>query len=154
MKKSLLPMLAVIGALAFVVLANILFNKPPTTLNEEYINSWILMDDEPIDKILFTSQGNNYTTCICSVSDDELMLLVLQNNETFDMHFRQTIALDTLTDDPANTMTDALLSEENIMYNIFLNPQTDSVKIGDREQTIYTLQHNEYTIGFWWFEMN
>ena len=154
MRKSSLIMLAVIGALAFVILANALFNKPPETPNEEYINSWVLMGNESIDEILFTNKGQDYTACICSVSDNELMFLVLKNNETFDMHFRHSFTLNTLTNDPAQTMTDELFSEEDIIYNVFLNPETSTVSINNMEQTIYTFHYNEYTIGFWWAEIN
>ncbi len=154
MKKNVLVMLVVVSGLFIVVLVNFLFNKPPTTLNEEYINSWILMGDQSIDKILFTSKGEDYTTCICSVSEDEIMLLVLENNKTFDMHFRHSFTLNTLTDDPAQIMTDKMFSDKDIMYNIFLNPNVNSVTINDMVQTIHTFQYNEHTIGFWWSEIS
>lgn len=147
-------MLVAISVLVFVILANLLFNKPPTTLNEEYINSWVLMGDESIDKILFTSKGEDYIACICSVSDDEIMFLVLENNETFDMHFRHSFTLNTLTDEASQTMTDEMFSKKNIIYNIFLNPDVNSVTIDDIVQTVNTFQYNGYTIGFWWSEIN
>ena len=154
MKKSISVMLVVMCVLAFVILANVLFNKPPTTLSEEYINSWILMGEEPVDKILFTSKGQDYTACICSVSDDEIMFLVLENNKTFDLHFRHSFTLNTLTEDPTKTMTDEMFSDEDIMYNIFLNPDGSSVSINDTIQSVNTFQYNGHTIGFWWDEIN
>lgn len=153
MKKCVSAMVAIICALAVVILVNVFFNKPPETLNEEYINSWILMGDESVDEILFMSNEQNYTACICSVSDNELMFLVLENNKTFDMHFRHSFTLNTLTHDATQTMTDEMLSDEDIMYNIFLNPDVKTVTINDIEYTVNTFRYNEHTIGFWWSEV-
>lgn len=154
MKKSISALLIVISFLVVVILVNFFFNKPPSTLNEEYINSWVLMGNESIDKILFTNKGQDYTACICSVSADEIMFLVLENNETFDMHFRHSFTLNTLTDDPAQTMNDEMFSDEEIRYNIFLNPNVNTVTVDNVTLPVNIFQYHEYSLGFWWTEIN
>lgn len=154
MKKTVSAVVIVLLALGFVILANIIFNEPPA-LTEEYINGEVLTGVESIDKILFTSKGENHIACLCSVSDDEMMFLVLKNNDTFSMSFRYNFTLNTLSEDSTHTMRDEMpLSDADIIYNIFLNPDTDTVTVNDTVQTVNTIEYNEHNIGFWWSEID
>lgn len=154
MKKKSIFLL--FGALSLVIIAvaNIVFYEPPT-LNEQYINSEVLIGTESIDEILSISKNENYIVCLCSVDEDEMMFLVLKNNDELNLHFRHSFSINSLTNNPKQIMTDDMyLSNEDIVYNVFLDPNSKEIVIDDIEHTVNSVEYNGKRIGFWWFDKN
>lgn len=146
----------VIVFLVLTILIYVKTNNEPIILNENYINSDILLDTDYVDKILFMDENEKYVICLCSVYEEELMLLILENNEYYDLHYRYSFSIDSLTEDPYKIMTDAIWGEDSqVWFNVFLNPKDDTVKIDESEQDVniinFSTSNHEIKLGLWWF---
>lgn len=151
MKKSN-ALVFVALALICIIFANVFFHKAPE-LNVDYINDEVLMGTEAIDDILIKKESENFVVCVCSVSQNELMFLVLENDETYSFLFRNSFSLNTLAENATEFKTEKLLLG-SISYNLYLNPTEDTVFIEDMTLPVETIEYNQQKIGFWWSENN
>ena len=160
MKKNLLffPILFLVIVLG--ILGNVIFNAPPDELSEDYINNEVLwMSTDSIDKILLTDSKSNFTSCICSVDEENLMFLLLENDNGYDMNFKNTFSVNGLSENPNKVLYNKVLlnSKSEIAYNIFLNPKKDTITVNGVECEVkkinYSTTEGDFTIGFWWYEM-
>ncbi|MBP3692634.1 MAG: hypothetical protein J6I80_05265 [Clostridia bacterium] len=152
MKKALfLPLIIIIIILG--IIGNTFLNPSPE-LNEEYINSEVLTGMDYIEEILLIDKQENYIACVCSISDQEIMLLFFKNNKSIDLHYKHSVAIELLSEDPLKEMNDGvLLSKENIKYNIFLNPSSDVIEINGVGLKVHRVCQKDARIGFWWDEI-
>ena len=155
MKKQIL-LVVLIGVLfggAYLVTLN---SQKDIVLDENYINSEILLGSESVDEILFIDKSDEYVACLCSSNKNELMMLILENNKYYDLCLRYSFSLNLLTDTPHNIMTDRMLSTgDKVVYNVFLNPTQEIIQVDGIQQEIKRFSYfngkSDYTIGFWWF---
>ena len=155
MKKIIPLVILFIGVIGMIF--NFKTNNHPIELNEKYINSEVLsMSMDSIDKILLTDSKSDFTSCICSVDEENLMFLLLENDNGYDMNFKNTFSVNGLSENPNKVLTDKVLnSDTEIAYNIFLNPKKDTIIINGVECEIkkinYSTIKGDFTIGFWWY---
>ena len=158
MKKFIPLVILFIGVIGMIF--NFKTNNHPIELNEKYINSEVLsMSMDSIDKILLTDSKSDFTSCICSVDEENLMFLLLENDNDYDMNFKNKFSIEGLSENPNKVLYDEILlnSKSKIAYNIFLNPKKDTITVDGIECEIkrinYSTTKGDFTIGFWWYEM-
>ena len=158
MKKFIPLVILFIGVIGMIF--NFKTNNHPIELNEKYINSEVLsMSMDSIDKILLTDSKSDFTSCICSVDEENLMFLLLENDNDYDMNFKNKFSIEGLSENPNKVLYDKILlnSKSKIAYNIFLNPKKDTITVDGIECEIkrinYSTTKGDFTIGFWWYEM-
>lgn len=153
MKKNIGIVVFIAITLIIVIVANVALHEPPT-LTESYINDNVLVDHY-IEKILYSEITNDHIFCICSVDEDEMMVLILKNNDTYSMHHRFSFSLDSLNENSTEIKNDKTpFTNVTISYNVFLNPTEEQVTIDSNVCDIHFLTYKDYNIGFWWFEHN
>ena len=146
-----IPLLIVVIALA--IFANNATKIEPG-LNEDYINSEILFDEiYSIDEILLTSETEHYVSCLCSLDNNTLLLLILDNNKDYSLEQKLTISTNLLKKDSQKRQVfKPFSSGEELYYNLYTNPNSDTVKINGKELRVQKAKAGKINVGFWCYE--
>ena len=144
------------AALILLILGIVFLTLPTNTeLNEDYINSDILMlEEESVEKILLKKDIDDSFLTLCSTDDNKLMLLFLDSE--YELLFKLSFSPQKLSEDSNKVCEEKIpMSNKTLYYNVFLNPQQETIFINDNILDIhiskFQFNDDEYQIGFWYY---
>ena len=132
--------------------------KKPIVLDEEYINSEVLIGMDSIEEILVTDKNDDYVVCVCKVDNKQLMFLLLENNKYYDMVYKNTFSTNTFNLGQKEFFKDIFVTKNGSIIKYGFSPvsKSDSLKNNNKVISVqefeYFIDNKTVPIVFWWEE--